>query len=459
MTPFLLRARDKLKFKVIFPLCESNFMATTSRRFRPKLFSEVLGQEPVVQAFKNAIKSGRLAQAYLLSGERGTGKTTLARLIAKAINCTSLSEEGEPCNQCSSCIDITNGCSLDVIEIDGASHRGIDDVRLITEGIAFRSGPKTYKVIIVDEVHMLTKEAFNALLKTLEEPPPRSLFLFATTEAHKVLPTIISRCQRFQLQRIPRPLLIQKLTHIANELGMTVEPQALHRIADRAEGGMRDAESLFDQVAAFSEGKVTEKSVEEVFGLPPLEAYLRLDKAVSEGDFTYPFVLVEELYQSGKHLIHFFEGLVDHFRTIVKGMLQTQQHPAYRLEQALSLFSELVKRQDQFRQAHHPRIFLEETLLHIIRSRYLLPVDLLVKKLEALEKSHPQPAVVTSSQPVDLVEPIKADPAPKMQVPPVAGVEKPQIMVNAPRETHLFTAKEETLLQFAAVELEGVLKR
>jgi len=434
-------------------------MATTSRRFRPKLFSEVLGQEPVVQAFKNAIRSGRLAQAYLLSGERGTGKTTLARLIAKALNCTALSEESEPCNKCSSCLDIANGNSLDVIEIDGASHRGIDDVRLITEGVAFRSGPTSYKVIIVDEVHMLTKEAFNALLKTLEEPPPRSIFLFATTEAHKVLPTIISRCQRFQLQRIPRPLLIQKLNRIAQEVRITVEEQALHRIADRAEGGMRDAESLFDQVAAFSEGKITEKSVEEVFGLPPMESYQRLDKAVVEGDFTYPFVLVEELYQSGKHLIHFFEGLVEHFRTVVKGVMQGQQHPAYRMEQALSLFSELVKRQDLFRHAHHPRIFLEETLLHIIRSRYLLPVDLLVKKLEALEKAQPAqpvipqvaPAYVAPKAPV-LEQTVRiADPAPVM----AAKIEQP-----APsRETHLFSAKEETLLQFAAVELEGIIKR
>jgi len=428
-------------------------MTTTSRRFRPKLFAEVLGQEPIVQAFKNAIRSGRLAQAYLLSGERGTGKTTLARLIAKAINCSNLTAESEPCGTCSSCLDITNGNSLDVIEIDGASHRGIDDVRLITEGVAFRSGPTAYKVIIVDEVHMLTKEAFNALLKTLEEPPPRSLFLFATTESHKVLATIISRCQRFQLQRIPRPLLIQKLTRIASELDITVEEKALHRIADRAEGGMRDAESLFDQVAAFSEGKISEKSVEEVFGLPPLESYQKLDQAVTAGDFTYPFTLVEELYQSGKHLIHFFEGLVDHFRTTVKNLLQGQSSP-YRLEQAMSLFSELVKRQDQLRNAHHPRIFLEETLLHIIRSRYLLPVDLLVKKLEALEKS--QPAAPQPVQYAAIPQPVQytADPAPQLEAPPA-----PQPKATAIRETHMFTAKEETLLQFAAVELEGILKR
>ena len=428
-------------------------MTTTSRRFRPKLFAEVLGQEPIVQAFKNAIRSGRLAQAYLLSGERGTGKTTLARLIAKAINCSNLTAESEPCGTCSSCIDITNGNSLDVIEIDGASHRGIDDVRLITEGVAFRSGPTAYKVVIVDEVHMLTKEAFNALLKTLEEPPPRSLFLFATTEAHKVLATIISRCQRFQLQRIPRSLLIQKLIHIAAELDITVEEKALHRIADRAEGGMRDAESLFDQVAAFSDGKISEKSVEEVFGLPPLESYQKLDQAVTTGDFTYPFTLVEELYQSGKHLIHFFEGLVDHFRTAVKNLLQGQPSP-YRLEQAMSLFSELVKRQDQFRNAHHPRIFLEETLLHIIRSRYLLPVDLLVKKLEALEKA--QPGLPKPVQYTDIPQPVQLapDPAPQAEAP-----QTPQPKATTIRETHMFTAKEETLLQFAAVELEGILKR
>ena len=434
----------------------------------------MLGQEPVVQAIKNAIRLGRLAQAYLLSGERGTGKTTLARLVAKALNCLERGEDFEPCNRCSSCIEITNGTSLEVIELDGASHRGIEDIRTITEGIAFRNGPTSYKVVIVDEVHMLTKEAFNALLKTLEEPPPRSLFIFATTEPHKVLPTIISRCQRFQLKRIPRVLLIQKLSRVAKEIGVEVEESALERIADRAEGGMRDGESLFDQVVAFADGKVTEKSVETVFGLPPADAYKRLDRAVQEGDFSFSFTLVEELYQDGRHLIHFFEGLVDHFRKVVRSQIQGVEVPPYRKEQAMSLFSLLVKRIDLFREAHHPRVFLEETLLHIIRSRYTLPVDLLVKQLEALEKSgagaSPQNEIAAAPaprieqpkpDPISLKQEFAAPPSPPQSVkkefaaalppPPVAPVQR--------KESHLFTPKEETLLQFAAVELEGTLKR
>jgi DNA polymerase-3 subunit gamma/tau len=419
--------------------------ASSSRRYRPQRFADVLGQDPIVQALKNAIRSGRLAQAYLLSGERGTGKTTLARLIAKALNCSALTTDEEPCSQCSSCLEIANGTSLEVIELDGASHRGIEDIRTITEGISFGIGPTGYKVVIVDEVHMLTKEAFNALLKTLEEPPPRCLFLFATTEPHKVLPTIVSRCQRFHLHRIPRSLVIQKLQRIAKELEIPIEQGALERIADRAEGGMRDGESLLDQVIAFADGKVTEKDVETVFGLPSKASYQRLDAAVQSGDFAFPFTLVEELYQEGKHLIHFFEGLVDHFRAIVRANLQGTDRPPYRHEQAMSLFSDLVRRLDLFRQAHHPRVFLEETLLHIIRSRYVLPVDLLIKRLEALEQLPPQPQQPPSYEPILSEE--QERPAPALAPSPT------------PKQTHTFSPREETLLQFAAVELEGIIKR
>ena len=180
------------------------------RKYRPQAFSSIIGQEAIVITLKNAIRLKRLAHAYLFSGSKGTGKTTLARLFAKALNCKHLDQDGEPCNQCPSCLEITSGHSLDVLEIDGASNRGIDDIRQINETIGYAPASGEYKIYIIDEVHMLTKEAFNALLKTLEEPPPHVKFFFATTEPHKVLPTILSRCQRFDLNRIPEEAMQQK---------------------------------------------------------------------------------------------------------------------------------------------------------------------------------------------------------------------------------------------------------
>ena len=182
-----------------------------ARKYRPQKFSEVVGQDPIVTTLKNAIKNKRLAHAYLFCGSRGTGKTTLARVFAKALNCHQPLPDGEPCNQCTSCKEITSGSSLDVLEIDGASHRGIDDVRQINETVGYAASGGGYKIYIIDEVHMLTKEAFNALLKTLEEPPARVMFFFATTEPHKVLPTILSRCQRFNLNRISSEKIVEKL--------------------------------------------------------------------------------------------------------------------------------------------------------------------------------------------------------------------------------------------------------
>lgn len=203
-----------------------------ARKYRPQSFQDVVGQEVVVTTLKNAIRLSKVAHAYLFCGGRGTGKTTLARLFAKALNCEKLNCDQEPCNQCSSCLDIMAGQSLDVIEIDGASNRGIDDIRQINEMVGYVPSHGRYKIYIIDEVHMLTKEAFNALLKTLEEPPPQAKFFFATTEAHKILPTIISRCQRFDLGRISITQITSKLEQIAKDLQRDVDADALHKIAE-----------------------------------------------------------------------------------------------------------------------------------------------------------------------------------------------------------------------------------
>ncbi len=244
-----------------------------ARKYRPKNFSEVLGQDAIVTTLKNAIKHKRIAHAYLFCGSRGTGKTTLARVFAKALNCHNLNGDLEPCSECPSCKEIASGSSIDVIEIDGASHRGIDDIRQINENVGYTTSHGDYKIYIIDEVHMLTKEAFNALLKTLEEPPEKVIFFFATTEPHKVLPTILSRCQRFNLNRISNEKIIEKLKKIVIDQNVDTSEEVLQLIAERAEGGLRDAESIFDQMLSFHEGTLTIENARAILGIVPREAF------------------------------------------------------------------------------------------------------------------------------------------------------------------------------------------
>jgi DNA polymerase III subunit gamma/tau len=375
-----------------------------ARKYRPQSFDEVLGQSSIVTTLKNAIKMGRLAHAYLFCGSRGTGKTTLARVLAKALNCRNPSGDGDPCSQCSSCKEIASGHSLDVLEIDGASHRGIDDIRQINETVGYSSSSGKYKIYIIDEVHMLTKEAFNALLKTLEEPPGKVLFIFATTEPHKVLPTILSRCQRFNLSRIPLKQIMDKLARIANDLSIEIEQEALYLLAQRADGGLRDAESLFDQIIAFHEGRITVQIVADVLGIVPKDTLFALDFAGKEGKLSIAFEIAHQVFSQGKDITQFVESITEHFRTLLLIKISGIQAPflnlsetdkprygasakLYSQEQCLTILDFLIEAQNQIRFQASSKIALESILLRIMRTHQRLPVEFLVRRLTELEQA------------------------------------------------------------------------
>ncbi|MEO8633616.1 MAG: DNA polymerase III subunit gamma/tau [Chloroflexota bacterium] len=286
------------------------------RRYRPQTFAAIVGQEHVTRTLKNAIGSGQVAHAYLLAGSRGIGKTTIARLIAKAVNCTT-AKDGEPCDRCENCVSIRDGSFLDLIEIDAASNRGIDEMRDLRDKVRFAPSQGQYKVYVIDEAHQLTSEAFNALLKTLEEPPPHVIFVLATTESGKIPATIVSRTQRFDLRRIPYKGVVAQLAKIIEQEGLRAEPAALEAIARHAQGSLRDAESVLDMVAAFSEGGVKLADVDELLGVSEWEETSALFDALAANDGAAGVRLVGRLVDEGRDLRLFVKRAIDHTRALV----------------------------------------------------------------------------------------------------------------------------------------------
>ena len=371
-----------------------------ARKYRPQTFDEVVAQTAIVKTIKNALRFKKAAHAYLFSGTRGTGKTTLARLFAKALNCKNLTENFEPCNTCQSCKEITASRSLDVIEIDGASNRGIDDIRQINDTIGY-SPSGNYKIYIIDEVHMLTKEAFNALLKTLEEPPENIKFFFATTEPHKVLATIVSRTQRFELKRISTDLIIKKLESISKDLQREIEKDALYQIANFSEGSLRDAESLLDQIFCYSEGKITLNYINQALGFINPDYFFKLDKKIFEKDTYFAFEFVDQVHSSGKDLSYFVEELTFHFKNLLILMLNKNslnflsessqkkylESTTYYSEQQLFYILDLLTNAISLNKNTFKKIHLETLILKIIKSRNIIPLDILVKRLIELEKN------------------------------------------------------------------------
>jgi DNA polymerase-3 subunit gamma/tau len=290
--------------------------AALYRRYRSQTFAEVIGQEHVTRTLKNAIANGQVAHAYLLAGARGIGKTSIARIIAKAVNCPK-AKNGDPCDACESCVAIRDGRYLDLIEIDAASNRGINEMRDLREKVRFAPSMGQYKVYVIDEAHQLTSEAFNALLKTLEEPPPHVIFVLATTESQKIPATIVSRTQRFDLRRIPHQKMVQQLGAIAKSEKWQVEPAALEAISRHAQGSLRDAESILDQVASYAEGKVRVGDVDELLGATDWEETSALFDAIAANDAAKAVGLVRTLVDDGRDLRLFVRRAMDHMRALV----------------------------------------------------------------------------------------------------------------------------------------------
>jgi len=288
----------------------------TARKWRPQLFMDVVGQEHITETLKNAIKNNRIAHAYLFTGPRGVGKTTTARIFAKALNCENPSD-AEPCNKCDMCLDIQNLQSMDIIEIDGASNRGIDEIRTLRESVKYAPTRGKYKIYIIDEVHMLTKESFNAFLKTLEEPPEHTIFIFATTDVHKVPLTIISRCQRFDFRRIQMDTIKDTLAKIAEAEKIKIDDKTLTIIAKKADGALRDAESYFDQIVSFCGDDIDSEIVAKMLNLIGEEVYFKISDSILNKEFKTVFEVTNTIYENGWDFIDFINGLAEHFRNIM----------------------------------------------------------------------------------------------------------------------------------------------
>jgi DNA polymerase-3 subunit gamma/tau len=426
-----------------------------ARKYRPQRFSDVVGQEHVTTTLANAISAGRIAHGYLFCGPRGTGKTTLARIFAKALNCTGGPkvefDDNDPRVK-----EITEGRSLDVLEIDGASNNGVDQVRELRDTAKFAPAASKFKIYIIDEVHMLSTAAFNALLKTLEEPPAHVKFLFATTDPEKVLPTILSRCQRFDLRRIPAALIVKHLAWIAKQEGVDIDDAALHAIARGADGGMRDAESTLDQLISFCGGKIVENDVLSMFGLAARAQLLALAEAMLAGDNAATLRLLDELAGSGKDLGRLLGDLLNHFRNLLlfqvaggdSSLLTVSEAELVALkEQSKRIDSDALTRvmevlsaaEGRQRDVASKRIFLEVTLLKAIQAREASSIDAVLKQLKTLRDQAgpstptpaPAPAPVTESRPAPAAV-VAPTPAPAPRPAPVEPPESPAPKADAP---------------------------
>jgi DNA polymerase-3 subunit gamma/tau len=371
-----------------------------ARKYRPQTFDQVIEQAHITRTLTNAISSGRVAHAILFSGPRGTGKTTVARILAKAMNCSECPTP-EPCNVCRSCNEITAGHAIDVFEIDGASNNSVDQVRELRENIKYMPAHSPNKIYIIDEVHMLSTAAFNALLKTLEEPPSHVMFMFATTEPHKIPITILSRCQRYDFRRIGLDSISSHMASLCRQEGFEIADESLGLIAREAGGSMRDALSLLDQIMACTQGVMTHEQVLDVLGVIDRKILFDLSDSILKADIHAVLDLLDDIYDRGHDIKKLYADLLEHFRNLLVAAMghkieKLVDLPSGEIEQLITqvqplsaltlnqIFDMLFKAEASIRLSRQPKLALEMTLIKLLQTKPALPIDVLIDKLDAL---------------------------------------------------------------------------
>ena len=421
-----------------------------ARRWRPQRFDEIIGQEHVSKTLSNAISNNRIAHSYIFTGPRGVGKTTSARILAKALNC----EQGPtptPCNACSSCKSITQGNSLDVLEIDGASNRGIDEIRNLRDNIRYTPTLGKYKIYIIDEVHMLTKEAFNALLKTLEEPPAHALFIFATTEIHKVPATILSRCQRFDFRRIPLKTIMTHLKMICDKDKIKIQEEALLQIAKKADGSMRDAQSILDQIISYSGDSVKFENVSQALGVIHQDIFFTLTEHIRKQDIKALILLAKEVFDSGYDLNEFMIGLEDHFRNLLvvsstgsTDFLEVSENYLEKYKEVSKAFSEndligylqtISETLQLVKSSQQPNLKFELGLIKLAKMPSVQQIEQILEKLDLLKKKAPQPSLN-----------IPASSSSQNETSLQSGLTSEQVLKQWPKVLELIHEKKPTLI-------------
>ncbi len=411
----------------------------SARKYRPGTFDDVIGQPHVVQTLVNSITTKRIAQAYLFSGSRGVGKTTVARILAKALNCEA-GPTGTPCGTCSNCLEIAQGTSVDVMEIDGASNTSVDDVREIRENVKFAAFRGKYRVYIIDEVHMLSNSAFNALLKTLEEPPPHVVFIFATTEIHKIPATILSRCQHYNFRRIARTEIVERLRHVVNQDQIVIEERSLMALARASEGSMRDGLSLLDQAVAFGGKTIVHTDLEALLGAVPQELVRAMIQAITTQESAAALRVLAQLLDQGHDLRAYCAEVVEYLRNMLvvsvvpspqeqQGLIEAAAEDlaqmaadakAFSPEQLQELFAIFTQAEDSLRLSAHPRFVLETAAVRATRllrranekpAQAMPPVQTPRPPLQAPVRSD-NPAPPSAPWPLQATAPVPAAPMP-----------------------------------------------
>ena len=438
----------------ISEIMSENYIVS-ARRYRPASFSTVVGQQALTHTLKTAIKNGQLAHAYLFCGPRGVGKTTCARIFAKAINCEHLTLDGEPCNECESCQAFNEQRSYNILELDAASNNSVEDIRNLTEQVLVPPQIGRYRVFIIDEVHMLSQAAFNAFLKTLEEPPHYAIFILATTEKQKIIPTILSRCQIYDFARITVPDIVEQLQYICRDKGVTAESAALNVIAQKADGAMRDALSIFDQVLASSDGDITYQNAIDNLNVLDHDYYFRLDEAFLTGDVPQALLIYKEIRDKGFDSLFFVNGLAQHLRDLMVAstpqtvhLLETSNDIAQQYVQQAAKFNmqffymamDLCNTCDlQYRETSNKQFTVELTLIKLCQlmsgKPLQQPAQPRVQKVTApATPAQPTPQPVAKPAPRPVAQQAAAQPTPQPAPQPVAKPAPIPAPTSTPRQ-------------------------